>query len=195
MGPKRAFFILGFYLCLTLHDFTWSLPKEIRQYKDKSLIHCRPDLGCSVSKRDTEYNACTFGPFNSKQHKHFKAFFAAVDPRYPTLSRDTHPNWKVDPFLKHMHKVCKEAMHMGRNLSVDEQTVRFQGNHRDKQRITYKKEGNGFLADTICGDGYTYSFYFCHQPISLPAHLTTKYKLSPLHLRCEALFSQLKDRY
>jgi hypothetical protein len=59
-----------------------------------------------------------------------------------------------------MMKSSKAAMVMGRNLSVDEQTIGFQENHKDKQKITYKKEGDGFLADTICGDGYTYSFFF-----------------------------------
>ncbi len=129
-----------------------------------------------------------------RRHKHFKSFFAAVDPRYPVPNRDRHPNWKVHPFLKHMMKVCQSAMHMGRNLSVDEQTIGFQGHHRDKQRITYKKEGDGFLADTICGDGYTYAFYFRHQPIQSPDYLSSKYKLSPLHLRVEALFSLLKHK-
>ena len=52
--------------------------------------------------------------------------------------------------------VSKEAIFLGQILSVDEQTIGFQSNHRDKQRITYKKEGDGFLADCICADGYTY---------------------------------------
>ena len=42
-----------------------------------------------------------------------------------------------------MISVSKEAVCLGRDLSCDEQTIGFQGNHKDKQRITYKKEGDG----------------------------------------------------
>jgi len=39
-----------------------------------------------------------------------------------------------------MPQVSQSAIFLGRNLSCDEQTIGFQGNHRDKQRITYKKK-------------------------------------------------------
>ena len=113
-----------------------------------------------------------------RRHKHFKAFFACVDPLIPTPSRDTHPNWKIHPLLKHMNNVSMKAVHLGRDLSCDEQTVGFQGSHRDKQRITYKKEGDGFMADCICSNGYTYNFHFRHQPAS---EKLIKEGLSPLH--------------
>ena len=51
-------------------------------------------------------------------------------------------------------------MRIGRNVSIDEQDIGFQGRHKDKQRITFKKVGDGFLVDALCADGYTYSFYF-----------------------------------
>ena len=135
---------------------------------------------------------------SARRHKHFKCFFACVNPLYPTPPRETHPNWKVQPLLKHMLDVSKKAMVMGRNLSVDEQTIGFQGRHKDKQRITYKKEGDGFLADTICGDGYTFAFYFCHEPVKLEggdANVLKQYNLSPLHMRVLSLISQLPHRY
>jgi len=44
---------------------------------------------------------------------------------------------------------------MGRKASCDEQVIGFTGNHADKQQITYKDEGDGFLCDAICQDGYT----------------------------------------
>ena len=134
---------------------------------------------------------------STRRHRHFKCFFACVDPSYPTPPRDTHPNWKVHPFLKHMLEVSKKGMIMGRNLSVDEQTIGFQGRHKDKQRITYKKEGDGFLADTICGDGYTYAFYFRHQPVSQNSNTNvfSKYSLSPLHMRVLSLISQLPHKH
>ena len=52
----------------------------------------------------------------------------------------------------------------GRDLSTDEQTMGFKGQHTDKLRITYKKEGGGYQCDCITGDGYTFTLYFCNQP-------------------------------
>ena len=128
-----------------------------------------------------------------RRHKHFKCFFASVDPILPVPSRNTHPNHKISPLLKHMIKVSKEAVCLGRDLSCDEQTIGFQGNHRDKQRITYKKEGDGFLADCICSDGYTYSFFFRHQPSS--QKIMTDFNCSPLHARVIGLIHQLPDKF
>ena len=128
-----------------------------------------------------------------RRHRHFKSFFTSNDPRYPTPPRDTHPNWKIHPFLKHITTVSQVAVRLGRNLSCDEQTIGFQGNHRDKQRITYKKEGDGFLADALCSDGYTYAFHFRHQPAS--QKLMHSFNCSPLHARVLGLLSQLPDKY
>jgi len=100
--------------------------------------------------------------------------------------------FKVEPLLKHALKVSQEAFILGRDLSLDEQTIAFQGRHKDKQRINYKKEGDGFQADTICSDGYTFSFYFRNQPHP------KKYEkdgLSPLHCRCMAMIEQLPAQY
>ena len=80
-----------------------------------------------------------FGKNGSTRHKEFKAFFAAVNPIKPTPPTTSHPNWKVDPCLKHMMRVSKECICLGENVSVDEQDICFQGQHKDKQRITYKK--------------------------------------------------------
>ena len=75
-------------------------------------------------------------------------------------------------------------------MSVDEQTVDFQGMHVDKLRITYKTEGDGFQCDAICDDGYTFEFYFRNEP---PPE---KYKyLSPLHARVMSSIDSLKDKY
>ena len=128
-----------------------------------------------------------------RRHRQFKSFFCSIDPRIPVPNRDTHPNWKVQPLLKHIPKVSQGAIFLGRNLSCDEQTIGFQGNHRDKQRITYKKEGDGFLADCICSDGYTYAFWFRHQEASKQIIQTVG--CSPLHARVLALISQLPDKY
>ena len=74
-------------------------------------------------------------------------------------------------------------------MSCDEPTIGFQGHHKDKQQITYKNEGDGFLADALCSDGYTYAFFFRHQPVS-----NLRNNLSPLHSRVLSLIAQLPDK-
>jgi hypothetical protein len=71
-----------------------------------------------------------------------------------------------------------EAWDVARSFSVDEQTIGFQGYHADKQRITYKKEGDRFLIDALCDEGYMYTFYFCNQPA--PKQYLDQ-GMSPLH--------------
>eukprot|EP00957_Ditylum_brightwellii_P199728 15225395-Ditylum_brightwellii.AAC.1 len=64
-----------------------------------------------------------------------------------------------------------ETWKLGSNISCDEQTHGFQGNHANKQRITYKAEGGGFQCDAICK------------------------KVSPLHAHVLFFFDQLNDKY
>jgi hypothetical protein len=119
-----------------------------------------------------------FGRNGARRHQMFKAFFACQDPYKPIPPKKTHPNWKVDPFIAHIMVVAMHAWVLGRNISCDKQTIGFNGNHADKRRINYKKEGDGFQADTICEDGYTYSIYFHNMPP--PAQYIAK--------KCSALF-------
>ena len=69
----------------------------------------------------------------------------------------THPP-EVDPFFAWIQTVSMEAWDMGRDISCHEHTIGSKGNHSDKQRISYKKEGDRLLADSISQDGYTYTF-------------------------------------
>ena len=76
-----------------------------------------------------------------RRHREFKKFFAVQDPRHITPSRLTHPNWKCEPFLKHANIINREAVHVGEDVSIDEQTIGFQGKHADKKRHKEKEEG------------------------------------------------------
>ena len=89
-----------------------------------------------------------------------------------------------------MMRVSKECIYIGCNISVDEQDIGFQGRHRDKQRVTFKKVGDGFLVDALCADGYTYTFFFRNQ--RAPQSWIEK-GLSPLHSRVMSLFQQLPE--
>ena len=73
----------------------------------------------------------------------------------------------------------------GRDLSTDEKTMEFKGQHSDKLRIIYKKEGDGFQCDCIAEDGYTFTLYFRNQPA--PKKWLEK-GYSTLHSRCMTLF-------
>jgi len=81
---------------------------------------------------------------------------------------------------------------LGRLISIDEQTIGFKGHHADKMSIRYKKEGDGFQCDTICYDGFTYSFFMRNMPA--PKKYLDK-GLSPLYARCLFLLDQLKDEH
>ena len=70
--------------------------------------------------------------------------------------------------------------------------MRFQGQHKDKQRITYKAEGYGFQADAVCDEGFTYQVYMRNDPAPKKY---LKQGLSPLHSRVMALFDAVKDSY
>ena len=129
-----------------------------------------------------------FGSNATTRHKEFKIFFSATDPLLPTPPTTTHPNWKIDPVLKHMMRVSKEVIILGKSISIDEQDIGFQGQHKDKQRISYKRVGDGFLVDALCADGYTFSWYFRNQ--TAPKMWTSK-GLSPLHSRVMSLLQQL----
>jgi len=61
-------------------------------------------------------------------------------------------------------KVSKQAVVLGEDLSADEKRIGFQGPHQDKLKIDYKNEGDGFQTDSLCSDGYTWTFYFHNQP-------------------------------
>ena len=75
---------------------------------------------------------------------------------------------------------------------VDEMTMRFKGKHKDKRRITYKTEGDGFQSDALCDDGYCYQIYTRNDPAPKKY---LKQGLSPFHSRTMALFDSLKDDY
>jgi hypothetical protein len=68
----------------------------------------------------------------------------------------------------------------------------FKGQHADKLRINYKKEGDGFQANCLADDGYTFTFYLRNQPAP------KKYidmGFSPLHSRVMALYDCLLEEY
>ena len=134
----------------------------------------------------------SFGTNAERSHKNFKAFLATVNPEINSPSQDTHPNWKVRATIKWINKISPEAWSCSYQIAVDEMTMRFKGHHCDKLRITFKAEGDEFMADALCDDGYFYQIYFRNDPAP------KKYLdmgLSPLLARTMTLFDALRDEY
>ena len=73
----------------------------------------------------------------------------------------------MEPLLEHTKQVSKAAWELGKEIACDEQTIGFQGKHKDKKKILYKKEGDGFQCDAVGEDGYTYCFYFRNEPLPI----------------------------
>ena len=108
--------------------------------------------------------ASVFGSNAAQRLKEFRAAFAIQDPMLPIPPRKEAPNHKIDPLLLHMQKTFLDCWEPGPMIAGDEQDAGFQGRHPDKQRVTFKKEGDGFLIDALCDDGFTMTFYFRNMP-------------------------------
>ena len=74
-------------------------------------------------------------------------------------SRKKAPNHKVDHMFAHMLRIFSDLYDVGKHISGDEQDAPFQGKHQAKQRVTYKKAGDGFMIDSLCEHGFNLSFY------------------------------------
>ena len=73
-----------------------------------------------------------------------------------------NPLWKVQRLLDELNENASNMWIPRKWLSIDEQTLGFQGRSGIKLCISYKKEGDGFQCDAICDEGYTFSFFFRH---------------------------------
>ena len=126
-------------------------------------LKMKPQCMDPINGNDMVFKA--LGTNAERRHRHFKLFFAIQDPRIAIPSRKTHPNWKIEPFLKQALRVSKEALIPGQDAAIDEQTNGFQGKHEDKKRIDEKNEGDGFQSDSLNVEGgYTWAFYFRNNP-------------------------------
>ena len=97
-------------------------------------------------------NRC-LGPLAFITHKQFRRFFATHPPLWMPPSTADSPNWKIDAFLKWTIKISTKAWRLSKTISMDEQTIGFQGWHPSKLRITYKNEGDCFQRDALYDDG------------------------------------------
>ena len=143
-----------------------------------------------TSQEQDEINGNDFvkrslGPAATRRHKQFCRFFSTQCPVKPSATFSCKTNWKLEPFLEWIKSVSQKAWKLGEEISVYKQTCGFQGQHQCKLRIIYKNEGEGFQCDALCDNGYTFTFYFRHEP---PPEKYTKQVLLPLHAHVMYLF-------
>ena len=143
-----------------------------------------------VNGNDVIHNA--FGRSAVQRHKQFKYLFAVQDPMVPIPSRKKAPNHKVDHMFAHMLRVFADSYDVGKDIAGDEQDAPFQGRHQDKQRVTYKKAGDGFMIDSICEHGFTISFYPRN---AAPPKKWIDKGFSPTHSRILSMFESLDGKY
>lgn len=69
---------------------------------------------------------------------------------------------KFRPWTDELVSNCKSVYYPGREISIDEMVIPFQGRCRFKSRIKYKRAGDGFLVYALCdsSNGYTFTFQF-----------------------------------
>ena len=132
------------------------------------------------------------GPASIIRFKQFRALFHIQHPsdnRYVMYNADSDkfvhsanpgPFAKLEPMLGYLRHGFMTHWIVGETFSMDEITVGFMGRHPLAKRITYKREGDGFLFDALCDDGYLWCFCPRHIPITPPPEP----KASALHNRC-----------
>ena len=81
---------------------------------------------------------------------------------------------------------------LGVAFYIDESTMWFKGCNADKMNITYKAEGDGFQADTICQKLYIYQIFVCNDP--LPKTHLDKIML-PIHDIVLALIDYVEGKH
>ena len=134
----------------------------------------------------------SFGNGAERRHHYFKAFLSCQDLRINSPSRDDDPNWKVRPLLTWINFIFPTIWLLAVAFSVNEMTMAFKGQHRDKKRIIYKAEGGDFQVDALCQEGYTYQIWMRNN--RAPSKCL-KQGMSPLHSRVMVLFDSIEDNH
>ena len=62
----------------------------------------------------------------------WKCYFSLQDPKLLVPLRKTHPNFKVDEFLRDQQLVWRYVWRLASDIAEEEQTMGFKGNRADK---------------------------------------------------------------
>jgi len=95
---------------------------------------------------------------------------------------------KLEPFSTLFQQACKQYLHPGRNVSIDEQLILFKGRSKHTMNIPSKEADRGFKIYCLCSENYL----SCMHRKSLKSLICTKFRILALRLRW--LFKSL-NRY
>lgn len=121
-----------------------------------------------------------------RRFKELRSLFHIQDP----TTQPDGPLHKLNPMLQRTRERCERLWIVGPNVALDEQTIPFKGRCSLKQRIKYKREGDGFLCDALCDAGYTFTFQFRVETVK-----ELEPSFSTLHNRCLGLLMKLPHPY
>ena len=100
----------------------------------------------------------------------------------------------VRPMVDMLLEACEGAFDLGANISLDEIDIGTQTSFQGKEKIKFKVEGDGILADAVCDSttGALITFRFRKDSLAMmkaadPEIFVQAPELSPLHFRCLAL--------
>ena len=128
----------------------------------------------------------------AERYKQLRRFYAVQSPKLELPVRKGLPMHKAQPLLSQFEQTAMISWGLGETLSGGEQCQGFQGRHPDKLKVKLKNEGDGFLIDALCDDGFTYAFYWRSQ---LPPKKWADLGCSPLHARVLAMFESLTHEW
>ena len=119
-------------------------------------------------------------------HCEFQCFFVTLYLALLVPSGSSHLNWKIANFFGIQFKFQMSVFIL--DISIDEQTIEYQGRHPAILRINYKLERVGSQCASLCCDGYACTIYFRSQ--SHPT-LFIDIRMFPLHDQVHATLDQL----
>jgi hypothetical protein len=95
--------------------------------------------------------------------RHLRRFLTLTNYRLnPSEEQRKNPMWKVQSLVAELNYRARQIWIPGECIAIDKQTFGFKGRSGMKLRISYKREGDAFQCDTLCNEGYTFSFFFRH---------------------------------
>ena len=90
--------------------------------------------------------------------------------KYPKAYSAKHSLFNVRRMLQHLQRNFELQWDLARYLSINEQTIGFQGRHKDKLQIMFKDSGDVFQPDAVCDCGYTYYLIYRNDDIPESKH-------------------------
>ncbi len=141
-----------------------------RQWSPLTIVELKAFLGIAIANGLCRNSQITSHWSRTSPLQFTPAIAAAMSQsRFENILRNLHlaNNERADPsdtlaklrgFLERLNENCSRTWNLGREFSIDEMDLAFKGLHKHKERITYKRAGDGFLVYALADRGYTYRF-------------------------------------